>query len=349
MHKMSETAKKSVAFIVNPISGTKGKDTVVQTINSFLDKRYFDPKIIYSEYAGHAEQLSRQEAASGCPVIVAVGGDGTVNEVASGLLGTEAALGIIPCGSGNGLARHLQIPMSSRRAVEIINMHAIDELDYGTVCGEPFFCTCGMGFDAYVSSKFTEAKRRGLLTYMEQGLAEWLRYEPETYIVEDGTGSQTYKAFLLACANASEYGNNAYIAPQASMNDGLMDVTIIEPFSAFEAPQLALQLFSKTLRTGSRVRMFQTRQLSVRRQAPGVIHRDGDPVQAGKDIDVRIVHKGIHVVVNPEARRQRGTLLQSLAAFALDLQTKGREFAVKNNPIAALNKNIKGMRRKRPS
>ena len=231
--------------------------------------------------------------------------------------------------------------MSGKRAVGIINQHTIEKLDYGTVCGEPFFCTCGMGFDAYVSYKFTEAKKRGVLTYLEQALAEWLRYEPETYIVEDETGSQTYKAFLITCANASEYGNNAYIAPQASMNDGLMDVTIVEPFSAFEAPQLALQLFSKTLRTGSRVRMFQTRKLSIHRQEPGVIHRDGDPVQAGKDINVEIVHKGINVVINPNAKQQKETLLQSLATFAVDLQTKGLGFATKNNPLSAFNKNLK--------
>lgn len=333
--------KKRITFIINPISGTKGKGTIVRNIAEVLDRQYFDYKILYSEHAGHAEQLSRQEAKNGTDIVVAVGGDGTVNEVASGLIGSETALGIIPCGSGNGLARHLHIPMSGKRAVGIINQHTIEKLDYGTVCGEPFFCTCGMGFDAYVSYKFTEAKKRGVLTYLEQALAEWLRYEPETYIVEDETGSQTYKAFLITCANASEYGNNAYIAPQASMNDGLMDVTIVEPFSAFEAPQLALQLFSKTLRTGSRIRMFQTRKLSIHRQEPGVIHRDGDPVQAGKDINVEIVHKGINVVINPNAKQQKETLLQSLATFAVDLQTKGLGFATKNNPLSAFNKNLK--------
>lgn len=337
----SEMEKKRITFIINPISGTKGKGTIVRNIAEVLNRQYFDYKILYSEHAGHAEQLSRQEAKNGTDIVVAVGGDGTVNEVASGLIGSETALGIIPCGSGNGLARHLHIPMSGKRAVGIINQHTIEKLDYGTVCGEPFFCTCGMGFDAYVSYKFTEAKKRGVLTYLEQALAEWLRYEPETYIVEDETGSQTYKAFLITCANASEYGNNAYIAPQASMNDGLMDVTIVEPFSAFEAPQLALQLFSKTLRTGSRVRMFQTRKLSIHRQEPGVIHRDGDPVQAGKDINVEIVHKGINVVINPNAKQQKETLLQSLATFAVDLQTKGLGFATKYNPLSAFNKNLK--------
>lgn len=332
--------KIRATFIVNPISGTKGKKDIVRNIDNVLNKDVFDYEILYSEYAGNAEQLSRNASDSGSDIVVAVGGDGTVNEVAKGLLGTEAALGIIPCGSGNGLARHLQIPITSKRAIEIINCNTVEKLDYGKVCGEPFFCTCGMGFDAYVSYKFSEAKKRGVLTYLEQALAEWLRYEPETYIVEDETGRETYKAFLITCANASEYGNNAYIAPQASMNDGLMDVTIVEPFSALEAPQLALQLFSKTLRSGSHVRMFQTRELTVHRQDEGVIHRDGDPVPAEKNVHVEIVHKGINVIVNPDAKQHKETLLQSLATFAADLQSKGFSFTAKNNPLTALNKSI---------
>lgn len=332
--------KKRITFIVNPISGTKRKDNIVQSINKVLNKDFFEYEILYSEYAGQAGQLSSIAASEGKDIVVAVGGDGTVNEVAGGLIGTETALGIIPCGSGNGLARHLQIPLTRKRAVEIINQCSIEKLDYGKVCGEPFFCTCGMGFDAYVSYKFTEAKKRGVLTYLEQALTEWLRYKPETYIVEDETGSKTYKAFLITCANASEYGNNAYIAPQASMNDGLMDVTVIEPFKAFEAPQLALQLFSKTLHTGSYVQMFRTNKISIHRSGSGVIHRDGDPMFAGENVNVEIVHKGINVVINPNAEMQKETILQSLATFAVGLQEKGLEFTAKSNPLAALNKNF---------
>jgi diacylglycerol kinase family enzyme len=144
--------------------------------------------------------------------------------VARSLVHTNTALGIIPCGSGNGLARHLCIPIDVRGALQLINNCAIESFDYGVINGQPFFCTCGMGFDAFISLKFAEAGKRGPITYVENVLKEGLTYKPETYEVVDDTGTHRHKAFLIACANASQYGNNAYIAPGASMKDGQMDV-----------------------------------------------------------------------------------------------------------------------------
>ena len=143
-----------------------------------------------TEYAGHACEISQREKDKGTDIVVAVGGDGTVNEVASELVNSDTALALIPCGSGDGLARHLQIPLNIKGAIETINLCNIESLDYATVCGRPFFVTCGMGFDAYVSYRFAEAKTRGVLTYLEQALTEWLRYKPETYTVEDANGTE---------------------------------------------------------------------------------------------------------------------------------------------------------------
>lgn len=330
--------KKKALFIINPISGTRSKRYVIQDIKKFLDKDVYDFRTDVSLYAGYACERSRKAAAEGYDVVVAVGGDGTVNEVASGLIGSDTALGVLPCGSGDGLARHLQIPLNFKSAIEILNMCNIERLDYATVEDKPFFVTCGMGFDAYVSYKFAEAKTRGVLTYLEQVLTEWLRYEPETYTVEDETGSKSYKAFLITCANSSEYGNNAYIAPQASMDDGLLDVTILEPFTVIEAPQLALQLFSKTLRPGNHVQMIRTDKLTVHREKPGVIHCDGDPYEAGKDLHFKVVHKGINVVTNPKAKINKENIFQNIASFADELQTRSKLFAEKNNPINVINK-----------
>ena len=198
----------------------------------------------------------------------------------------------------------------------MLNVCEVRDLDYGIINGFPFFCTCGMGFDAFVSQKFAEAGKRGPITYVENVLREGLKYKPETYVLQDENGTIKHKAFLISCANASQYGNNAYIAPQASMSDGLMDVIIMEPFDVFEAPQISIDMFNKTLDKNSKIKTFKCRKLHIHRSKPGVIHYDGDPVMTGEDIDVELVPKGIRIVVNPFADRsvRKPNALQSAAA-----------------------------------
>ena len=239
--------KKKAVFIINLKSGTSDKAAIPDIIAETIDRDKFDYEIAVTQYAGHATEIASKAKDDGVDIAVAVGGDGTVNEVARGIVHSQTALGIIPCGSGNGLARHLLLPINTRKAIEIINKCEIRDLDYGIINDYPFFCTCGMGFDAFVSMKFAESGKRGPITYIENVLREGLKYKPETYIIEDENGTTRYKAFLISCANASQYGNNAYIAPQASMSDGLMDVIIMEPFDLLEAPQISIDMFNKTL------------------------------------------------------------------------------------------------------
>ncbi len=309
-------SKKHITFIVNPISGGHQKDDILKMITELTDREQFDLDIRMTEYAGHAAEIATKSAQKGVDIVVAVGGDGTVNEVARSLTHTQTALGIVPCGSGNGLARHLCIPMNVRKAIEILNHCKIMEFDYGVVNDIPFFCTCGMGFDAFISLKFAEAGKRGPITYVENVLKEGLKYKPETYEVEDETGARRYKAFLIACANASQYGNNAYIAPEASMRDGVMDVIIMEPFTALEAPQISIDLFNKTLNQNSKIKHFQTQKIHIHRQTPGAIHYDGDPIMTDPDVDVHIEHLGIHIVTNPEATEDNSQPNPVLNAFS---------------------------------
>lgn len=152
-------------------------------------------EIVYTKRAGHAIEIAADAADKNTDIVVAVGGDGTINEIARSLVHTNTALGIIPCGSGNGLARHLQISMDPRKALEILNDGIIDIIDYGKINGTDFFCTCGVGFDAFVSLKFANAGKRGLLTYLEKTLQESLKYQPETYELETEDGTSKYKAF----------------------------------------------------------------------------------------------------------------------------------------------------------
>ena len=149
--------KKRILFILNPISGTVKKAGIPQLVENYLDHSLFDPVFRYTEYAGHATEIAQEACEDGYDIVVAVGGDGTINEVGRALIHTSTAMGILPCGSGNGLARHLKIPMNMKKALSIINQCDIRELDYGTINDNPFFCTCGMGFDAFISQKFAEA------------------------------------------------------------------------------------------------------------------------------------------------------------------------------------------------
>ena len=333
--------KTSVAFIVNPISGTHPKDELPKLLDETLDKERFEHRIVYTEYAGHAAELARQMAKEGIDVVCAVGGDGTVNEVARSLVHTDTALAIIPCGSGNGLARHLCLPLDMRKAIGIINQQHIEAFDYGVVNDLPFFCTCGMGFDAFISLKFAEAGKRGPITYVENVLKEGLKYKPETYEVEDDSGTQRYKAFLIACANASQYGNNAYIAPGATMKDGEMDVIVMEPFGALEAPQIAADLFMKTLGNSSKIKTFRTKRLHIHRPEPGAIHYDGDPIMTGTDIDVSIEHLGIKIVTNPDAvedHAQPNPVLNAFSDFFNNINNVREDIEKGGRKIQAINK-----------
>lgn len=288
--------QQRILFVVNPISGILGKRAVVNSIPRLLDGDRFTYDIAETSYAGHATELARNAANRGIDIVCAIGGDGTVNEVARAILHTRTALAIIPLGSGNGLARHLHIPIDATRAIRLINDTPAHHIDYGLVNAHPFFCTCGVGFDALISREFATAKVRGPLSYAEQVLRHALTYNAETYEmdVEDEHGThRKLRALIIACANACQYGNNLYIAPQASVRDGLLDVTVIMPFNVLEAPQIAVQLINGTLKPSACIRTFRCRHLTIRRKQQGPIHFDGEPTNADPLLDVSVVHRGL--------------------------------------------------------
>ena len=331
---------KKITFILNPISGTISKAGVPELIDNTIDKDIYDYQLVFTERAGHATEIAAAEVAKGTDIVVAVGGDGTVNEVGRALAHTNTALAILPCGSGNGLARHLMLPMNLKKSIETINKGVIHDLDYGVINDIPFFCTCGIGFDAFVSMKFAEAGKRGPITYVENVLREGLRYKPETYIITDETGTKTRKAFLISCANASQYGNNAYIAPHASMADGILDIIIMEPFDMFDAPQISMDLFSKTIENNSKIKMLKSSRILVKRQKEGYIHYDGDPVMAGTEIEIHVEHKGIEMVVNPDADKSKRKPAPVVNAISEAFNTLRDDIEGTRRTILALNKKI---------
>ena len=339
------TDKKRIVFVVNPISGTQGKKAILKWIDERLDRSIYDYSIVKTEYAGHASQIAAAAVQDKVDIVVAIGGDGTINEIARSLVHTETALGIIPCGSGNGLARHLRIPMEPKAAIDILNQDNRLCIDYGKINNIPFFCTCGVGFDAFVSLKFADSRKRGLLTYLENTLHESLTYQPETYEIENEEGTVKYKAWMIACGNASQYGNNAYIAPQASLTDGLMDVTIMEPFTVLDVPSLSFQLFNKTIDQNSRVKTMRAKKIKIHRQKDGVMHFDGDPLMAGKELEVEIIPSGLYVMASPKkkAKEESENLLQVISNYFSGLHLKGEEMLAKRQShLFELNRTLLG-------
>jgi len=339
------TEKKRIIFVVNPISGTQSKKAILKWIDERMDRSVYDYSIVRTEYAGHATQIAASAVEDKVDVVVAIGGDGTINEIARALVHSETALGIIPCGSGNGLARHLRIPMEPKAAIDIINQGNRLCIDYGKINNIPFFCTCGVGFDAFVSLKFADSGKRGLLTYLENTLHESLTYQPETYEIENEEGTMKYKAWMIACGNASQYGNNAYIAPQASLTDGLMDVTIMEPFTVLDVPSLSFQLFNKTIDQNSRVKTMRAKKIKIHRTHDGVMHFDGDPLMAGKELEVEIIPSGLYVIASEKkkVKQESENLLQVISNYFSGLHLKGEEMLAKRQShLFELNRTLLG-------
>lgn len=287
---------KRIAFIINPISGTKKKDKLPRLIQDNIDTSEFECYIHFTEYKGHGREMAQRFANEGYYAVVAIGGDGTVNEVAGGLIGTPTALGIIPVGSGNGLARHLHISMQPEKAIRMLNHSEIIQADYGFENGKPFFCTCGTGFDAFISSEFAKAGKRGLFTYIERMITGYFGYKSEHYqLVGNGIDIKT-KAFVITFANASQWGNNAYIAPHASIQDGKMDIAILSNFPLIVAPSLALQLFTKTIDKDMFMNTLKTDKIKLIREHEGVFHYDGEPVEEPAEIEIEIVRDGLNIL-----------------------------------------------------
>ena len=333
--------KKQILFIVNPISGTQNKEAILKSIEERLNKDVFEPTICKTQYAGHAFDIASEAVKNKVDFVVAIGGDGTINEIGRALIHTDTAMGIIPCGSGNGLARHLHIPMDANKAIDVINDANVRAIDYGVIADHPFFCTCGVGFDAFVSLKFADSGKRGLLSYLENALQESLTYKPETYEIENSNGTVKYKAFLIACANASQYGNNAYIAPQASLTDGMMDITVLEPFTVLDVPSLSFQLFNRTIDQNSRIKTMRDKKIVIHRQSEGVFHFDGDPTFGGKDLEVEIKPMGIKVItpIHPSANNDIFNLSHIINEF-IQKKPITSVIAEKQKQLAKLNKHV---------
>jgi len=291
--------ERKALFIINPISGGKKKDGVPELIEKYLDTNLFKPVIVFSDGVSHARQIAK-EAVDKFDLVVAVGGDGTVNEVASAIVGSNTTLGIVPFGSGNGLSRFLNIPMDTQKAIQMLGTGKEITVDSARLNGQPFFNMAGMGFDAHISEVFSHTKKRGFITYIKSSIKEVINYKPQNYHLEIDGKIYDREAFMLSFANSSQYGNNAHISPQASIQDGLLDVCVIKKFPLWRFFEMGIRMMTKTTDRTKYVEIIRGKHILVKRSVPGPLHLDGEPQTGGTDAEIILIPNSLKVIAGSE-------------------------------------------------
>jgi len=292
----AQESKKKICFIVNPISGTGKHKNIETLIQHVLDQKQFDYKILYTEKPKHAIELSRSAALEGTHIIVAVGGDGSVNEVTQGIIGSHATLAIIPTGSGNGCARCLGIPQNLTKAIKIINHMYSQWVDTVQINQYFYLGVAGIGFDADMSLAFSHLKKRGVFSYLLLILHKFFYYKPQDYrLIIDGK-QYNEKAFLICFANTRQYGNNAFIAPHAKVDDGYLDVIVWKEFPPYAAFKLVHDLFTQHLYDSQYTKTFLCKEV-ILKKSPHILHIDGESITFDTDIHIRILPSSLKILI----------------------------------------------------
>ena len=294
-----------IRFILNPVSGRNARNIrLLPLLREFIAGRSLDADLQVTEGPGHAIELARTAVQSGCQRVVAIGGDGTMNEVAQALINTPAALSLVPCGSGNGLALHLGIPLTPLAALELVTATTgrIAAVDTGSVNGRPFFNAMGLGLDADVSRRFNHLTTRGLPAYVRTALTAFNQRRSERCKITIGAHSETIDILLIAVANSDQYGNRAFIAPGARVNDGQLDLVAIPPVSLFGATILGARLFMGNIVRSPKVLHLQHSRFIIERPAPGLVHTDGETHETGARVEICVHPKSLRIIVPATSR-----------------------------------------------
>lgn len=289
--------KEKVRIIINPISGTGRQTTALRAVKRHIDKRRFDFEIAKSEYPHHAEVLARDAAEKGYDIVVAVGGDGTVNDVASGIFGTETRLAIIPCGSGNGLARCLNIPLTFKNAVELLNYERMKKVDTISINDKLCVSLAGIGFDALVAQKFQETPDdRGLRGYLDVILSEYPKYRQHSFSMEIDGKKISRKVLFISFANSNQFGYNAQIAPDAKIDDGLADICIVKKVPLPLLPLTAQLLYTHNFERSHHVEILQGENIKVTNNILEWVNIDGEAMKLGKVLNIKVNNKSLNVI-----------------------------------------------------
>jgi YegS/Rv2252/BmrU family lipid kinase len=298
---MQTEKKKKIIFIINPIAGVGGKRRLEKKIDEFFADSDYQVVKHFTCYPSHAVEIADSYAKAGPSFIVAVGGDGTINEIARSLINTGSTLGVIPLGSGNGFARHFNLPFNLDRALNVlINGNEISA-DVGYLNGKPFFCTAGIGFDAETGYYYRNYTHRGFVSYLLSFAKVFGWYKAREYEIEIDGEQYSFNAFFITIANISQFGYNFYVAPRASTTDGYFDVVVVQKFPKWMAIAIALRSFVGTIHKSRYVWYRQAHHVNIRsKDRENIIHIDGEAGIMNGSLDYTIQKGSLKVIINRE-------------------------------------------------
>ena len=306
-------------LIINPVAGTRSKQGLAHTVQSHLAPLGIHLDVKTTQTSGDAFRFASEAVAQGYKIVITAGGDGTVNEAANALAFSECTLGIIPFGSGNGLARSIGIPQDTQAALKLITAGHSLVCDRGIVNNHPFYCTFGIGFDAAVSEKFASMKKRGRITYIRSAFREFLNYQSQAYAIVINDKIITQKALLIAVCNAPQYGNNAYIGPKAKLTDGLLDITVVHSDNPFQTLFMSMEMMTGMLDKDRSIGTFRTPALTIVRTQEGPVHLDGEPMHMGKKLVISCQKQALKVFA-PEKQAEFLPVISPIRAILDDMR-----------------------------
>ncbi len=288
--------KRKIRFIVNPKSGIQSKKNIPGLIELHLDKSKFDYDIIETEYRYHAVEISAASVEEGFDIVCAVGGDGSVHEVGTSLIGTDVKLAIIPAGSGNGLARHLKIPMDAKEAILALNRSEVCIMDTVLVNDRHFLNVGGYGFDALIAKEFDSDQRRGFWGYVKLISKEFFGYRASHFDIDINGETSKKRLVLCTIANASEYGNGFFISPDSNVADGTIELCLMHPFKFWHVPAMVRVFFKKTHKDSRFIEIipFQKAKITLEKV---VAHYDGEPFEVTNELNIEVVPKSLHIFI----------------------------------------------------
>ncbi|NOX88920.1 MAG: diacylglycerol kinase family lipid kinase [Calditrichaeota bacterium] len=294
---------RRILFVLNPISGLKRNRKSIEDIirKQFEKQSTIDYSVKYTGYPGHAVKIAEEAVKQNYDAVIAVGGDGTMNEVASGLVNSNTALGLIPRGSGNGYARSLRIPLNIFKAIETVKYGKIRKVDVGKIDQSYFFGVTGVGFDAFIGAQFQSFGMRGPLPYFYIGVREYFRYYYEAFTLKFNGRELTFRPLLITVANTPQYGMSALIAPGAKVDDGVLEICIIDRISTLKAVTQLHHLFNGTIDKVSAYKRFSASELIIEREHDkGLFHTDGEPKMGPKELKISVLPRALKVIVPAE-------------------------------------------------
>jgi len=290
------SGKKRIRFIINPISGIGKKNQLPDLIETYLDHNKYDYEIRLTEYRKHARQIAIDSCLEGFDIVCAVGGDGSVHEVGTGLIGTATRLAIIPTGSGNGLARHLKIPLNIIEAIKCINEGHSSKMDTILANDKPFLGFGGYGFDAFIAKRFDEYHKRGFSSYVKLVLKEFFRYKPVHTIIETENQLIEDHYFLCSIANSSEFGNGFCISPNSKLDDGILELCLLRPIKLMALPGLVTDFFRRKADQNKNIQIISFRKARIRIKG-NIAHYDGEPFNVRNELNIEVKPKSLNILV----------------------------------------------------